>query len=526
MGNPAEVYAYGSQWFATTFGVALGIFSAMLIFVPFFHKLQLSSIFEYFEMRYRSKSVRILGSVSFILQQVLYMTVALYAPVIAVSSVTPFHEWTAILVAGSICTVYTAIGALKGVIWTDVLQVFIMFAGLLLINIYGTVVVGGASKVWDIASQYQRDQIFNFSSDVYERHTFWKLVVHFWISWMVAHGCNPPAAQRYCSLKKVSTAFKAYLWNAILTIILWVLATFSGLVVFANYADCDPLKAGIITKQDQIIPYYVLDELGHVHGFPGIFLACLFSGALSTLSSGLNSLAAVTYVDGVMLTSWKGRITEFQAIVLTKFFALGYGIIVIALSFVLSKMELGVTTIATIFASMTQSPLAAVFIASMYLPFVNKYGAFMGLLVGMGMTGWLGIGARVHGVPPEPPLPSSVGGCFHNATLVPSAAFYSNLTSFTLSDPTPTQSPYPHVYDMSYLMLTPIGFSSALVTCIVVSLVTGGYSLAHLDDTLIAPTALRWYKKLRGVALSTRKPSLKDIPNPLTDSFDDREKKS
>ncbi|CAG0892343.1 unnamed protein product [Darwinula stevensoni] len=492
----------------------------MFIFVPFFHKLQLNSVFEYFEMRFGTKSVRILGSVTFILQQVLYMTVALYAPVIAVASVTPFDEWTAILVAGGICTIYTAIGGLKGVVWTDALQVLFMLAGLLLIDIYGTMEVGGPGKVWDIASQYQRDQIFNFSLDVYERHTFWMLVVHFWISWMVAHGCNQPAAQRYCCLSKLSTAFKAYLWNAPLSIILWILAAFSGLVVFANYADCDPLKAGIITKQDQIIPYYVMDKLGHIHGLPGIFLACLFSGALSTLSSGLNSLAAVTYVDGIMLTSLRGKLTEFQAVLLTKFLALGYGIIAMALSFVLSKMELGVTTIAMIFASMTQSPLAAVFIASMYLPFVNKYGAFMGLLVGMSTTGWLAIGTRVHGVPPEPPLPSSVAGCLPNTTLVSdisSSALYLNLTSLPLSDSTSTQLPYPHVYDMSYLMLGPIGFSSALVTCIVLSLVTGGYSLAHLDDTLIVPTALRWYKKWRGVALSTRKPSLKaEIPYQLS----------
>ena len=130
-----------------------------------------------------------------------------------------------------------------------------------------------------------------------------------------------------------------------MSIILWVLAAFSGLVVFANYADCDPLKAGVLTKKDQIIPYYVMDKLGHIHGLPGIFLACLFSGALrsvsppiqknqpmlfslypafdplsssSTLSSGLNSLAAVTYVDGIMLTPLRKKLTDFQASILTK----------------------------------------------------------------------------------------------------------------------------------------------------------------------------------------------------------------
>ena len=73
---------------------------------------------------------------------------------------------------------------------------------------------------------------------------------------------------------------RSVLWNIPGMVALMFLAAFAGLVIFAVYVDCDPLKAGYIKKKDQIIPYYVMDKLGHLKGLPGIFLATLFSGAL------------------------------------------------------------------------------------------------------------------------------------------------------------------------------------------------------------------------------------------------------
>lgn len=54
----------------------------------------------------------------------------------------------------------------------------------------------------------------------------------------------------------------------------------SGIVLFATYEGCDPLAAGLITKKDQILPFYVMDRLSSIPGLPGLFVACIFSGAL------------------------------------------------------------------------------------------------------------------------------------------------------------------------------------------------------------------------------------------------------
>ncbi|CAF4920803.1 unnamed protein product, partial [Rotaria sp. Silwood2] len=70
-----------------------------------------------------------------------------------------------------------------------------------------------------------------------------------------------------------------------------------GVILYAYYADCDPYTAKYISGIDQIFPYFVMEVLNDKKGLPGIFLACVFSGSLSTISSGLNSLAAVLIED-------------------------------------------------------------------------------------------------------------------------------------------------------------------------------------------------------------------------------------
>ena len=75
------------------------------------------------------------------------------------------------------------------------------------------------------------------------------------------------------------------------------LAVVAGLAIFATYATCDPLRAGVTSRRDELVPHFVADQLGHVPGLGGLFIACVLSGALSTISSSLNSLAAVTWED-------------------------------------------------------------------------------------------------------------------------------------------------------------------------------------------------------------------------------------
>lgn len=99
------------------------------------------------------------------------------------------------------------------------------------------------------------------------------------------------------SNRDLKTAQKSLFLNWPILTLLSLSTSFAGLAMFSKYADCDPILAGRVSTTDQIMPLYVLDALGHLPGLPGLFIAGIFSGSLSTVSGALNSLAAVTVED-------------------------------------------------------------------------------------------------------------------------------------------------------------------------------------------------------------------------------------
>lgn len=93
--------------------------------------------------------------------------------------------------------------------------------------------------------------------------------------------------------------------------------------MYARYHDCDPLTLGVVSKLDKMMPYFVQDIMGHLTGMPGIFISCVFSAALSTLSASINSLSGIVYFDYI-----KPHIhhTEHKANVIMKLFVFCSGI--------------------------------------------------------------------------------------------------------------------------------------------------------------------------------------------------------
>ncbi|XP_042242196.1 sodium-dependent multivitamin transporter-like, partial [Homarus americanus] len=295
---PAEIFYHNMQYFLTKSSI-LAIPIAAAVFVPFYYELKIVSAYQYLEMRFNSVTTRRVASALFITQTLLYQAIVIYAPALALAAVTDFPMWLAILVVGAIASFYTTIGGLKAVVWTDALQFVIVLGGLMTIVIMGVNEVGSLQKVWDINVKHKRAglQIFNWSPDIFERHTVWGLSWLGFFNSIVKYGSSQTAIQRYSSMKTLTHAYLSVLLLVPYFAADAVLLTLTGLVLFATYEDCDPLKAGLIHSKDQILPYYVMDRFSSVPGLAGLFISCIFSGALSTISSGVNSQAAVTWED-------------------------------------------------------------------------------------------------------------------------------------------------------------------------------------------------------------------------------------
>nr|XP_042906435.1 sodium-coupled monocarboxylate transporter 2-like [Parasteatoda tepidariorum] len=264
----------------------------------------------------------------------------LYGPSLALSAVTDLSLNMCILVIGGVCTFYCAMGGLKAVLWTDVLQAVLMFIFVIAFYSAGVSDAGGISNIYDRAMSGGRLQIFNFSLDFTVRYTFWNCLCRGFLYGFGGYGASQLEVQRLLSTNDVKKAQRCLLFSIIPVFVFHSLSNLAGLVLYSLYYLCDPVldKAQTgLTKYDQMMPYYIIRKFIAYPGLTGLCIAGIFSGSLSTISSILNCLSTVTMVDYVQPCF--ATISEKKNVLLAKTFSVLYGLIGIGLAFAFSYVQ-------------------------------------------------------------------------------------------------------------------------------------------------------------------------------------------
>ncbi|XP_045620487.2 sodium-coupled monocarboxylate transporter 2 [Procambarus clarkii] len=484
LGTPSEVYQFGFIYWLIIFSYMLVMPAAAYLYFPVFYKLQVTSAYEYLEKRFH-RSVRWLGSLVFIIQMTLYMAIVVYAPALALAQVTGLDVYVSVSLICFVCIFYTTLGGMKAVLWTDALQTLIMYASIICVIVKGTLDVGGFSAVWARNAESGRTQLIDFDPDPTTRHTFWSLVIGGYFTWISVYGVNQAQVQRYLSVQTRQMAINALWVNLVGLVILMVTCSFGGMVLYAKYYDCDPVRAGVVTKGDQIFPLFVLDTLGQWKGLPGLFVAGIFAGSLSTVSSGMNSLAAIVLEDFIKSGCYPG-ISDNASTWVSRGLSLFFGLLTFALVFVAEQLGNILSAALSIFG-MVGGPLLGVFSLGMFFPWANATGAFVGEIVSLIFMFWIGVGyqmARSSGQIKLAAMPTSIDGC-QNLTIV--------------------ELPFPHepeggergealaLYHLSYMWYSATGCLTAMMVGMLVSLVTGQQDVRTLDPRCLSP-AVTWFK--------------------------------
>ncbi|NP_001020699.1 solute carrier family 5 member 6 [Danio rerio] len=462
IGTPAEVYAHGTQYWFIGCSYVLGLLIPAHIFIPLFYRLHLTSVYQYLELRF-CKAVRICGTVTFIFQMVIYMGVGIYTPALALNAVTGFHLWGAVLATGLVCTLYTALGGLKAVVWTDVFQTVVMFTGQLAVIIVGVHQAGGLSEAWGKVRDGGRISGIDLNPDPTVRHTFWTLAVGGVFLMLSLYGVNQAQVQRYLSSRTEREAvMSCYMVFPCLQLAL-LLSCLMGLVMFACYGQNSPVEQQYITSKDQMVLYFVMDMLQNFPGLPGLFVACLFSAPLSTISSAFNSLATVTMVD---LIKPHYSMTEARATLLSKLLALSYGIICLAMAYLVHLMNSSVLQAALSIFGMIGGPLLGLFCLGIFFPCANSIGAVTGLSAGLLMAFWVGIGGFLTR------MPSPVIPLLNSTITVPDVS--ENITAATAELEADSRSAGLHgFYSLSYMRYSALSSCTVLIVGLIISCITG-----------------------------------------------------
>ncbi|XP_069960648.1 sodium-coupled monocarboxylate transporter 1-like [Cherax quadricarinatus] len=503
IGNPTEIYFFGTQLTTIILGYIPGSIFVGQIILPIFYNLKLVSINEYLELRFGSKMLRKLATICVFLVSFTYMAMGMYAPALIMSSVTHLSTWVSTLVIGSVCTFYTTIGGVRAVVYTDVLQTVIMFGGLLVVVIICTIDLGGVGKVWTIADRGGRIQFLDFNTSPYERHTFWSTVTFGFYQIISSLAFLQHNYQRLASVSTLHMAQRMIIAVQVGLYILWVVLLFSGLVAYATYRDCDPLTSGKIEKRDQILTFLVTDKLNYITGMAGLFVAAIYGGVLSTHSSCGNSLACLVWEDFLKQRKYFKGLSDARATNVIKFLSAIVGLVALSLSLMVDKLG-SIFLVSNTLISALFAPLNGVFIAGICAPWINAKGAIVGFVTSLIFNIWIVIGKLYRGGGSPAHLPLSTEGCpeslehlanttvsyLSNTTLSHSVinisltdAIYINFTENERLDSNT-------IYEISYCYTGIIGIMFTIVVGSLVSLCTGeslhAYS-APVFPTLSAP---------------------------------------
>uniref|UniRef100_A0A668AE46 Sodium-dependent multivitamin transporter n=1 Tax=Myripristis murdjan TaxID=586833 RepID=A0A668AE46_9TELE len=478
IGVPAEIYTHGTQYWFIGCAYILGLLIPAHVFIPLMYRLRLSSAYQYLELRF-SKAVRICGTLTFIFQMVIYMGVCVYTPAFAVNTVTGFELWAAVLATGLVCTLYTAMGGLKAVIWTDVFQTLVMFAGQLAVIVVGVQQTGGVSEVWSKVWEGNRISGLDLNPDPTERHTFWTLGLGGVFLMLSLYGVNQAQVQRYLSARTEREAVRScYMVFPSLQLAL-ALSCVMGLVMFARYCGENHSEKLGTASRDAVVLYFVMDMLQGLPGLPGLFVACLFSAALSTISSAFNSLATVTMED--LIKPHFSTMTEAKATLISKALAIFYGLLCLAMAYVTHLMAESVLQVALKIFGMVGGPLLGVFCLGMFFPWANSTGALAGLGAGLAMAFWVGIGSiltRSSGAKPPPPSCTATLLSGNTTTIIQTA-----LSNATLSRPTGLK----RFYSLSYMWYSGLGCFTVVLTGLIISFLTGPMKEEEVTPGTIYP---------------------------------------
>lgn len=288
MAIPAKAFITDwSYFFLNIAAIAITPLIALL-FIPYFNRLKIATAYEFLENRFNYLA-RAFGSLSFILFQLGRIGIVLLLPSLAISIVTGISVETSILIMGLICIAYTTFGGIEAVIWTDVLQVIVLLGGSILAVVWILLHTGTPfGEMMDYASGQGKFNIANMDFN-FTDSTFWVVFVGGLASAMVTQGTDQTIVQRYLTSRDVKDSQKTLYTNAVLTLPATIIFFGIGTLLFIFYTEMPSKLSPTISNNDSIFPWYIVNELPV--GVSGLLIAGIFSAAMSSISSSLNSVS-------------------------------------------------------------------------------------------------------------------------------------------------------------------------------------------------------------------------------------------
>ena len=387
---PGEVIRYGPLYaLATIVGAPVIYLIASYFIIPFFMNLPIISAYEILK-KPLGEGIRKTGSFIFIITRFLWMALLIF---LASKAMVVMMGWDEsiiliiILILGGITIFYTALGGLKAVLLTDVIQFFILLSGAVIPIIMVAAEFGGFFSLIPAPGSTHWDKIDFINFNPYIRLTIFFAFINNLAWWLCTTGSDQMAIQRFMSTKDLKSARRTFAYTQSGLVIITVLLMFVGFSVmrFYNiYPDLMPMVNGKAVEADFLFPHFIASQFPK--GMTGLVIAALFSASMSSLSSGVNSVSSIVIAD--ILPEAVKRHKNLDSIKSIRIISGLIGVVVILLSLVIKLVPGNIIEVTTKTNGLFVAPLFSLFFSALFIKNAKPFGVLMGAVYGF-MTAFL-----------------------------------------------------------------------------------------------------------------------------------------
>jgi Na+/proline symporter len=288
--------------------------------------------------------------------------------------VSGFSVIASVLLVGAVTALYTVLGGVKAVIYTDLLQALLTMVGWAIVVVFiARALPEGLPGAWQVAIEHDKLRFFDFTWDAHVPATFWAAMTAMFFTHLALAGVNHTQVQKFLTVASLQGGQRAILLHGVMQLGVYFAFFGLGTLLFVFYqAYPGRLPAGI--GDDRVLPAFIMRELPD--GVRGLLVTAVFAAAMSTISSAINALASATVVD--FLESRGARTTILQA----KLVAALWGVIVVAAALLAWRLGSILELIVKV-NSYFYGCLLGVFLLGIFTQKTDGRGARLGLLASM-----------------------------------------------------------------------------------------------------------------------------------------------
>jgi solute:Na+ symporter, SSS family len=358
-------------------GYMLGRVVVATVLLPAYFRGQIFTAYQLLRDRFGGPT-RTTASILFLVARSLGDGLRLFLAATVLQHLTGWPASLAIVAVAAITVVYTFLGGMKAVIWTDVIQFSVYIAGAVVaLFILVGKLPGGWSQLSLAAGAAGKFRVFDFSPDLTRPYTFWAGLLGGMVLNTATHGADQMMVQRYLSARSLGQAAGALIASGFVIVTQFALFLFIGVSLWVFFGVFP--VSGATLRSDERFTYFIIHYLPT--GVLGLVIAAIFSAAMGTLAGSLNSSASTIVND--LYRPFTGQTDERHLMRVSRGMTVLWGCVLTAVAFGARRLEDNVVNNALAIASFVSGILLGLFLLGILTRRVGQSAALAGVLAGL-----------------------------------------------------------------------------------------------------------------------------------------------